>query len=551
MITGVMLRNGIISAANNISNSRQAVDALNIFPVPDGDTGTNMSMTIGAASKEVSLMSDDCSIEEVSKKAASALLRGARGNSGVILSLIFRGISKAFKGLETATGKDIAKALRLGCEAAYKAVMKPTEGTILTVIRCAAEAAERASNSTDKAMDICIVALDAAKKALAKTPEQLPVLKKAGVVDAGGQGLVLIFEGIGSVFANNVIVQAVGETVKPVEISNKSTVAQASDDIEFGYCSEFLIEKSKDSKESDPLKLRAYLESIGDCVVVVDDSDIIKVHVHSNCPGDVIKSALKYGQLINIKIDNMRYQHRNAEEGIESKKEAKPAKVAPENKYGFVTVCAGKGLEELFEELGADTVVSGGQTMNPSTDDILNAINQTPAKTIFVLPNNKNIIMAAEQAIPLADDREVIVLPTKTIPQGISAILSFDESEDTESNRSNMMETANVVETVQVTFAARDSDIDGKPIKQGQIMGLANGNIKNIGEDKNEIAFNTITDIFNEDEHSLLTIIYGEGISEDDACELEKMLKSKYSSSIDISIVDGGQPIYYYIISVE
>lgn len=551
MITGLMLRDGIISAANNISNSRQAVDALNIFPVPDGDTGTNMSMTIGAASKEVYSLPDDCTIEEVSKKAASALLRGARGNSGVILSLIFRGISKAFKGLETAKGKDVAKALRLGCDAAYKAVMKPTEGTILTVVRCAAEAAEKACESTDEPMDICIVALDAAKKALAKTPEQLPVLKKAGVVDAGGQGLVLIFEGIGSVFAHGAIVQAVGETVKPVEVASKSTVAQASDDIEFGYCSEFLIEKSKDSKEKDPLKLRAYLESIGDCVVVVDDSDIIKVHVHSNCPGDVIKSALNYGQLINIKIDNMRYQHRNADEGIEAKKSVEPKKAKPENKYGFVAVCAGKGLEELFEDLGVDTIVSGGQTMNPSTDDIIKAVNQTPAKTVFVLPNNKNIIMAAEQAIPLADDREIVVLPTKTIPQGISAMLSFDESADTEENRSTMMETASAVETIQVTFAARDSDVDGKPIKQGQIMGLANGNIKHIGENKNEIAFNTVKDLFNSDEHSLITIIYGEGITEEDANELEKMLKSTYSNSVDISVVDGGQPIYYYIISVE
>lgn len=552
MITGLMLRDGIISAANNISNSRQSVDALNIFPVPDGDTGTNMSMTIGAASKEISSMPDSCTIDEVAKRTASALLRGARGNSGVILSLIFRGFSKAFKGLDEAGADDIARALRFGCDAAYKAVMKPTEGTILTVVRCAAEAAEKMAKIQDDPMEVCFAALQGAKDALAKTPEQLPVLKKAGVVDAGGQGLVLIFEGISSVFGNNVIVQSIGESVKPVDISGKSTVAQADDEIEFGYCSEFLIEKSKESKENDPVKLRAFLESIGDCVVVVDDVDIIKVHVHSNCPGDVIKTALQYGQLINIKIDNMRYQHRNANEGVkEGDKVVEPVKTTPENKYGFVAVCAGDGLKELFTDLGADVIVSGGQTMNPSTDDILNAINQTPAKTVFVLPNNKNIIMAAEQAIPLAEDREVRVLQTKTIPQGISAMLCFDESEDADTNQMTMMEMAGAVETGQVTFAARDSDVDGKPIKQGQMMGLLNGKIKFIGNDKNDIAFKTADKLFKRGVHSLVTLIFGEGVTEQEAAEIENKLREKYDNDIDVSVVDGGQPIYYYIISVE
>jgi hypothetical protein len=552
MITGLMFRNGIISAANNISNSRQAVDALNIFPVPDGDTGTNMSMTISAASKEVATMPDDSTIEEVAKRTASALLRGARGNSGVILSLIFRGFSKAFKGLEQAGAKDIANAFRMGTDSAYKAVMKPTEGTILTVIRKAAESAENMAEIQDDPMEVCFAALQAAKEALAKTPEQLPVLKKAGVVDAGGQGLILIFEGISSVFTNSAIIQPIGDVVKPVETPDKKTVANASGDIEFGYCSEFLIEKAKDSKEKDPLKLRAYLESIGDCVVVVDDSDIIKVHVHSNCPGDVIQSALKYGQLINIKIDNMRYQHRNAEEGVkEGEKPIEPTIVEPENKYGFVAVCAGEGLEELFGDLGVDVIVSGGQTMNPSTDDILNAINQTPAKTVFVLPNNKNIIMAAEQAIPLAQNREVRVLQTKTIPQGISAMLSFDESEDADTNQMAMMETASAVETGQVTFAARDSEVDGKPIKQGQMMGLANGKIKFIGDDKEEVAFKTVDKLFKRGTHSIVTLIYGEGVSEEDASVVEARLNEKYGNDIEISIVNGGQPIYYYIISVE
>ena len=548
MITGLMFKNGIISAANNISNSRQAVDALNIFPVPDGDTGTNMSMTINAAAADIAAMPEDSSLGEVSKRTASALLRGARGNSGVILSLIFRGMSKAFKGLDEAGSKDVAKAFRMGCDAAYKAVMKPTEGTILTVIRKAAEAAEEIADIQDEPLKVCFAALQAAKQALAKTPEQLPVLKKAGVVDAGGQGLVLIFEGIQSVFENNAIVQPIDNEKKEEKQNDKSSVAAADEEIKFGYCSEFLIEKEKSAKEKDPLKLRAYLESIGDCVVVVDDNDIIKVHVHSNCPGDVIQSALKYGQLINIKIDNMRYQHRNAEEG----KKADEAKIAePENEYGFVAVCAGEGLQELFTDLGADVVVSGGQTMNPSTDNILNAINQTPAKTVFVLPNNKNIIMAAQQAVPLAKDRTVIVLQTKTIPQGISAMLSFDETQNAQANEEAMTEAAGAVETGQVTFAARDSEVDGKPIKQGQMMGMANGAIKFIGDDKEQIAFETAESMIDTSVHSLVTIIFGEGADENGAQAVEQKLGEKFGSDIEISIVDGGQPVYYYIISVE
>lgn len=553
MITGLMFRDSIISAANNISNSRQAVDALNVFPVPDGDTGTNMSMTITAAAKEMAALPDDCTIDEASSRCASALLRGARGNSGVILSLIFRGFSKGFKGLTEAGAKDIANAFKEGVDAAYKAVMKPTEGTILTVVREASEAAQEMAKIQDDPLEVAFAALQAAKEALAKTPELLPVLKKAGVVDAGGQGLILVFEGMESVWHNGVIVQPVDESgVTPVSTPSKSTVANASDDIEFGYCSEFLIEKSNKSKEKDPLKLRAYLESIGDCVVVVDDSDIIKVHVHSNEPGNVIQAALKYGQLINIKIDNMRYQHANAEVGVKDGEEViTPTVQKPENEYGFVTVCAGEGLTELFGDIGADVVVSGGQTMNPSTDDILNAVMNTPAKTVFVLPNNKNIIMAAEQAVPLASDREVRVLHTKTVPQGISAMLSFDETVSADENQMNMMDAAEAVQTAQVTFAARDSEVDGKAVKQGEIMGLCNGKIKFIGNDITDIAFKSTDKIFKRNEHSLVTIIYGEGVSEEDAVRVEKKLSEKYGSDIEISVVNGGQPIYYFIISVE
>lgn len=546
-----MFRDGVISAANNIANSRKSVDALNIFPVPDGDTGTNMSMTIGAAAKEMAVLPDTCSIGEAASKCASALLRGARGNSGVILSLIFRGFSKGFKELEEADGKDVAKAFELGVKAAYKAVMKPTEGTILTVVRKASEAATELSKTVNDPMEVAFSAMMAAKEALAETPNQLPVLKQAGVVDAGGQGLVLIFEGFHSVFANGVIVQPLEAPQESSNQKSKSTVAAASDDIEFGYCSEFLIEKAKDAKEKDPLKLRAFLESIGDCVVVVDDTDIIKVHVHSNEPGNVIQAALKYGQLINIKIDNMRYQHRNAQEGAdEAKSEVKLEPVSPDNEYGFVAVCAGNGLSELFKDIGADVVVSGGQTMNPSTDDILNAVKATPAKTVFVLPNNKNIIMAAEQAARLAEGRKVVVLQTKTIPQGISAMLMFDEEADADKNALAMTQAAESVQTALVTFAARDSEVEGVPVKKGEIMGLCNGKIRFVGADKVDIAFKAASKLIKKYQGEIVTLIYGEESAEEEAKALKQRLEEKFSD-LEISIVNGGQPIYYFIISVE
>ncbi len=426
--------------------------------------------------------------------------------------------------------------------------MKPTEGTILTVVRQAAEAAEKMAEINNDPIEVSFAALQAAKEALAKTPEQLPVLKKAGVVDAGGQGFVLILQGFESVFENGAIVSPVGENTESKE--NKSAVAQTKEEIKYGYCSEFLIEKEKGAKETDPVKLRAFLESIGDCVVVVDDKDIIKVHVHSNCPGTVIQTALKYGQLINIKIDNMRRQHEEAESPAEEISET-PSVAEPENEYGFVAVCAGDGLTELFKDLGADVVVSGGQTMNPSTDDIVHAVLAVPAKTVYVLPNNKNIIMAAQVAKDEITDREMVVLETKTIPQGISAMLNFDESEDKDTNRDQMMEAASNTQTATVTFAARDSEIDGKSVTEGQIMGLCNGDIKYIGENKEDIALQTIEELYETDITSLVTIIYGEGITEEQAHKIEEMLTEKYSDNVEISIVNGGQPIYYYIISVE
>lgn len=556
MITGSMLRDAVISASHHINNHRGDVDALNVFPVPDGDTGTNMSMTIGAAAREVSRLAEDAGTGEVSAAVASALLRGARGNSGVILSLIFRGISKGLKGCQQADGTALANALQIGVEMAYGAVMKPTEGTILTVVRLASESAKRAANSGADAVTVFNTACDSAAKALATTPDLLPILKKAGVVDAGGQGFVLILEGMRSVFNGNGIIASTSDEATPVTAQHhgekKEIVANADGEIKFGYCSEFLINKDPHST-MDPVRLRAYLESIGDCVVVVDDDHIIKVHVHSNEPGNVIQEALKYGPLVNIKIDNMRQQHTNA--AFDSPQEPPVQQAAlpaqePVKPFGFVAVAAGEGLKELFLELGADQVVSGGQTMNPSTEDILDAVMATPAEHVFVLPNNKNIIMAAEQTIPLAD-RGVSVLQTRTIPQGITAMLHFDESLSAEENHVIMMKAAEHVGTGLVTFAARDSSIDGESIKKGQILGMENGKITIVEQDLLHVAYRVTKHLYNKRDCSLITIFYGTEATEEQALELKNMLATKYGSNVDISVVNGGQPVYYFIISVE
>lgn len=544
MITGQMFRDGVISGANNIANSRQAVDALNIFPVPDGDTGTNMSMTIASAADEVKDLPDDVALCDVAKKTAGALLRGARGNSGVILSLIFRGFSKAFKGLEEAGGKDVARAFRAGTDAAYKAVMKPTEGTILTVVRCAAEAAENMAEINDDPMEVCVAALEAAKTALASTPELLPVLKQAGVVDAGGQGFLLVLQGMESVFGYNAIIRPVGE--EAIADDKDLKAEENAQEPTLSYSVKFTVYKNSKAKESDPIKLRAYLEAIGENVTVSEDGGKIKAELCTDAPGNVITNALKYGQLYDITLENLR-------EPIEEHSQEKQvsAVAEPINDYGFVSVCAGDGLTELFKDLGADSVVSGGQTMNPSTDDIVNAVLSVPAKVVYVLPNNKNIIMAAQMARDEIKDRKVAVLETKTIPQGISAMLAFDETVSVEENIETMTAQAGLTKTASVTFAARDSEVDGKPIKKGQMMGLCNGAIKFIGEDKEEIAFNSAAELFNPEENSLITVIYGKDETEENANKIEQMLIDKLGDDVEVSVVDGGQPVYYYIISVE
>lgn len=548
MLTGELLKNAFISGANNIQNHRKDVDALNVFPVPDGDTGTNMSMTISAAVRELQVMSE-ADVATVSKKAAAALLRGARGNSGVILSLIFRGISKGLKGLETVDGVQLASAFDLGREAAYKAVMKPTEGTILTVVRLASAAAcEAKETDVNKVMQILC---DAANDALQQTPEMLPVLKEAGVVDAGGQGFLYILEGMRSYLSDGVMIEN-NEDAEDGAGASKTAVAAAADDIKFAYCSEFLITKAKDAK-SNPTKLKAYLESIGDCVVVVEDGEIVKVHVHSNEPGNVLQAALECGPLHSIKIDNMREQHKNAGETqgntAEAQKEAVPARKEPEKEYGFVAVAAGDGVTELFKELGADTVVSGGQTMNPSTDDILHAVEATPARHVFVLPNNKNIIMAAEQTVNLAD-RGVSVLATKTVPQGITAMLSFDPSVSPEENHLQMMKAAEGVHTAQVTFAARDSEMSGERIKKGQILGMEDGKITLVDNDLVDVAYRVTRRLVKKHNGSIVTILYGEETEESIANALCERLQARFPGA-EINVINGGQPVYYFIVSVE
>ncbi len=558
MLDGNILRDAIISAANNLSNNRKRVDDLNVFPVPDGDTGTNMSMTLSNAVRELE-KTQNATAGEVAKINASALLRGARGNSGVITSLLFRGFSKGIAKDEFVTAQNLAAAFKLGVEAAYKAVMKPTEGTILTVARVASEKAEEALNAGSDEIGVFEAAIGGAKVALENTPELLPALKKAGVVDAGGQGFVLILEGMLSVFKGNGIIASANnseEKSEPAE-QNLSAAGSFETDITFTYCTEFIVNRSADCPKK-PEELRAYLESIGDCVVVVDDEEIIKVHVHTDHPGNAIENGLTFGQLVHLKIENMRDQHERAKHDAESSKK-KPTtssdlsqKIEPvevTKPVGFVSVCAGDGIAELFKDLGVDTVVSGGQTMNPSTDDILKAIESTPAETVFVLPNNKNIIMAAEQTVPIST-RKVFVLHTRTIPQGVTAMLNYDESAESETNAIEMMKAAEKIATGQITFAARDSDFDGHKIKKGELLALANGKVSFTDTVLDKAAVRLIRQLMNKNSE-FITVMYGEDVTEEQAEVLEAILNEKFGSKTEITFINGGQPIYYLIISVE
>ncbi len=547
MINGTLFRDAIISAAITIGNRKKEVDELNVYPVPDGDTGTNMSMTIGNSVAELRRLDNNVTISETASIASSAFLRGARGNSGVILSLIFRGIAKGLNGCNEANCADFAKSLQLGVESAYKAVMKPVEGTILTVARACAEKAKEISLSTNEDVIFWTEVCTEAEKVLAQTREMLPQLKKAGVVDAGGKGLVIIFKAMRDVFAGGKIAEPI--TAQENQDTFKTAVSEYDDEINHTYCTEFMIEKKENCP--DPFMLRAYLETIGDCVVVVDDEKIIKVHVHTDNPGNAIQKGLEFGWFTNDprpKIENMRIQHenkvkevRNAEQGLT------PAE--PEKQFGFVAVVAGHGIEAMFKDLGADIIVKGGQTMNPSTDDILKAILAVPAEMIFVLPNNKNIIMSAEQAVKLTD-RKVCVLQTRTIPQGISAMLAFDESEGFAENRLNMTKAFERISTGLVTFAARDSEFEGHQIKSGEILALDNGKLSFTEKDVNKAVLK-LCKKFAKGDISYITLIYGADVTEENAEQTKQYIQSKLNDKIEVILVNGGQPVYYYIISAE
>ena len=557
MINGNTLRDAIISAANNLSNNRKRVDDLNVFPVPDGDTGTNMSMTLSNSVRQLEKLSGETA-GKIAAVNASALLRGARGNSGVITSLLFRGFAKGIGDDEFVTAENLANAFTMGVEAAYKAVMKPTEGTILTVARVASERAAAAKDAGGDEMAVFAAAIDGAREALDQTPEILPVLKKAGVVDAGGRGFVLILEGMMSVFENGVIIASENAAADVVEEdSERNAAGEFETEITFTYCTEFIV--NRDSQcEKEPYELRAFLETIGDCVVVVDDDEIIKVHVRTDQPGNAIENALTFGSLVHLKIENMRDQHERAKHDA-ANAQKKPAKnadrteaiksVEPTKPVGFVSVCAGDGIAALFGDLGVDTVVSGGQTMNPSTDDILRAVESTPAETVFVLPNNKNIIMAAEQTIPIST-RKVIVLHTRTIPQGVTAMLNFDESVDNEANAIAMQKAAEAITTGQITFAARDSDYDGHAIKRGELLALLNGKVSFVDTDLEKTVLKLLKQMMKRDSE-FITVMYGEDVTDEQAAVIEEQVNAKFGSKAEITFIRGNQPVYYFIISVE
>ena len=555
MITGKMLRDAIISGANAIINNKTTVDELNVFPVPDGDTGTNMSMTIGSAKKELEAMPDDATVEKVASATSNAMLRGARGNSGVISSLLFRGFSKALKGKTTADAADLKAALRKGVDSAYKAVMKPTEGTILTVAREACEKAE--TMDTQDVVELWTAVVEAAKVSLANTPELLPVLKKAGVVDAGGQGIIFIFEGMLKVFKGEGMITE--ETVKEEssEFEAKGIYSKDIDkDVVNAYRVEFIVNKNEKANEE---KIRAYLESIGDNITVVDDEETIKCYVHTSQPGRALTEAIKHGYLTRVRISNMAEKVSDlADEAKALEKQAEAAKtdevfkykaVDKSVKFGFVAVAAGEGLKNMFKDLGVDAVVTGGQTMNPSTEDILKAIHSVPAQTVFVLPNNKNIIMAAEQSVRLAD-RKVIVLPTRTIPQGITAMLNYDPEATAEDNAVTMDMAAQGVSTGSITFAARNSDFEGHKIKRGDILAMDNGKLSFVEKDVEKATVKLAKQMMKRDS-SFITIIYGEGVTAEEAEKVAEEVQKRAPKNAEVSVLEGNQPVYYYFISVE
>ncbi len=537
MVNGKLLAQMFISGANNLYNNRVLVDELNVFPVPDGDTGTNMSMTANAMAKALSEVQSD-SITKVADIMSFATLRGARGNSGVILSQFFRGISKSLKGKAECEAEDIAKALVQGSETAYNAVMNPTEGTILTVAREAATAADKAEG------DLTFVFAAAVKrgaKALAKTPEMLPALKKAGVVDAGGQGWLFVLEGALYFLENGTIVEKNETEEVKQEQTGGAQQNVDTENIKFMYCTEFIVEKK--NPKVNVLSFKKAIENIGDCMLVIDDDEIVKVHIHTNNPGFVLENAVKMGAMINIKIDNMKHQHQSIIEDATEKKDD-----APPKPYGFVSVCAGDGISGIFKDLGVDYVIEGGQTMNPSTDDILDACEKINADTIFVFPNNKNIILAANQAQEISD-KNIIVIPTRSIPECVSAMLMFNEEKSPEDNEKAMNKAVSKVKTGQVTYAVRDTEIDDKKIHKDDILGLVGSKIASVGKEPEEVLYEIVEQIA-DDDTEFVTLYYGEEVTEEVAEKAAEILEEKLDE-VEVSVKYGGQPLYYYIVSVE
>jgi len=538
-INGADLRRLIISAAASIEIHKQALNELNVFPVPDGDTGTNMSMTINAAAADLR-KAEDPNLSKAASIAASATLRGARGNSGVILSLLFRGISKKLKGAEECDGVLWAQALQEGVDAAYKAVMKPAEGTILTVARLAAAKALQAAGENNFFEFVHEAAIAEAKEALANTVNQNPVLKKAGVVDAGGKGWVVALEAMLCALRGEDIVAPEGSDAEVKDAADFSDFD--TEDITFTYCTEFIISRENDN---DPEKLREFLSSLGDSLVLVDDDEIIKVHVHTNDPGKALHEAIEYGSFVTVKIENMRLQHT---EKVMSEQELAPKIAEPEKPIGVVSVCVGDGICDVFMNLGVDGLISGGQTMNPSTQDILEVVNQVPAETVFILPNNKNIIMAAQQVAPLTP-KNVVVIESKTIPQGVTAMLSFNPDGSVEENQEAMAEALASVDTMQITYAARNSDFDGFQIHEGDYLALYGSSLFGTSKDI-KVLLKSLAEKVRDAGKEYITIYYGADVKEKHAQKTADMF-AEICPEADVNLLNGGQPVYYYLISAE
>lgn len=548
-INAEVLSKMFLAGAKNLDAKKDWINELNVFPVPDGDTGTNMSMTIMSAAKEVSALSNP-SMAELAKAISSGSLRGARGNSGVILSQLFRGFCKVIKDYDELDVSIISDAFQKAVETAYKAVMKPKEGTILTVAKGAADKALELSEDTDDLITFGSEIIKHADYMLSQTPEMLPVLKQAGVVDSGGQGLMQVLKGcMDSLLGKEIdyTIEGASTASSVVKIS-----AQTEAEIKFGYCTEFIIVLNRPLSDKEELEYKSYLESIGDSIVVVADDEIVKTHVHTNDPGLAIQKALTHGSLSRIKIDNMREEHqekliKDAEKIAAQEAEAKPEE--PKKDMGFIAVSIGEGMNEIFKGLGVDYIIEGGQTMNPSTEDMLNAIDHVNADHIFILPNNKNIILAANQAASLVEDKDIIVIPTKTVPQGITALVNFIPDFSAEENKETMTAELANVKTGQVTYAVRDTEIDGKTIKQDDYMGIGDSGILSVGQDLKETTLEMLDEMIDEDS-AIVSIYYGSDSSMENAEELSACIEEKYPD-VEIEINDGGQPIYYYVISVE